>query len=67
MEVNNFSNELAQFESMSKSYKNTQNSINSDNYDSTTNFQTFAKCLFVIVKRAVKSWLITKPLEFSHP
>jgi hypothetical protein len=31
-----------------------------------SNVQTFTICLFFLAQRAVKSWIIAKPLEFPY-
>ena len=44
------------FDTMPKSYRRTSQSLTE------SNVQTFIICLFCIAQRAVKSWIIAKPL-----
>ena len=57
--------ELSFFNSI-KSYGNILHS-NCDDSDSILKVQKFVICSFFIAQRAVKSWIIAKPLECSYP
>ena len=57
---------VKKIDSVSESYKNILHS-NYDDYDSKSNVQTFAICLFYIAQWAAKYWIIARSLEFSYP